>query len=88
MTRLLVGLIRAYQLFLRPLLPGGCRFTPSCSHYAMDAIAIHGVRAGGWLALRRMGRCQPFGGSGWDPVPEAGHPPDNEERGRSAVASR
>jgi putative membrane protein insertion efficiency factor len=88
MTRLLAGLIRAYQLILRPLLPGGCRYTPSCSHYAIEAVTRHGVKAGGWLALKRFARCQPFGGAGWDPVPESPRHPRSEERGITAATSR
>ena len=60
-------LIRAYQRLLSPALGGHCRFTPSCSEYARLAIARHGWR-GVWLALRRLARCHPFGGSGYDPV--------------------
>jgi putative membrane protein insertion efficiency factor len=66
---LLRGLIRAYQLFISPLLLPSCRLLPSCSHYAAEAIATHGAARGGWLALRRLGRCHPWGGSGYDPVP-------------------
>jgi putative membrane protein insertion efficiency factor len=62
--------IRAYQLLVSPLLPPSCRFLPSCSDYAREAIEQHGVRRGVVLALRRLARCQPWGGSGWDPVPE------------------
>ena len=61
--------IRAYQLLVSPLLPPSCRFLPSCSDYAREAIERHGVRRGVVLALRRLARCQPWGGSGWDPVP-------------------
>jgi hypothetical protein len=66
---LLRGVIRVYQLVLSPLLGPTCRFTPSCSQYAMEALARHGVLAGGWLALRRILRCHPWGGMGYDPVP-------------------
>lgn len=50
--------------------PSPCRFTPSCSEYAREAVELHGAARGGWLALRRLGRCRPFGKSGYDPVPE------------------
>jgi putative membrane protein insertion efficiency factor len=61
--------IRAYQLFLSPFSAGSCRFAPSCSHYAMEAIERHGPVSGGWMAARRLLRCNPWGGSGFDPVP-------------------
>lgn len=68
---LLRGLVRGYQLFISPLLPPSCRYTPTCSQYALDALATHGLIRGGWLTVRRLGRCHPWGGSGYDPVPEA-----------------
>jgi hypothetical protein len=67
---LLSGLIRAYQLVLRPALPPTCRYTPSCSHYGIEAIRMYGALKGCWLTLRRLARCHPWGGSGYDPVPE------------------
>ena len=72
----LVGLalhvvIRGWQLLLAPVLPPSCRFEPSCSHYADEAIARHGPWRGVWLAMRRLARCHPWGGSGYDPVPES-----------------
>ena len=67
---LLLALIRAYQHTIGPALPrGSCRFEPSCSYYAYAAIERHGVLRGLYLAARRLARCQPFGGSGYDPVP-------------------
>ncbi len=63
------GLIRGYQLTLSPFIGNQCRFHPSCSNYAMEAVEIHGALKGSWLALRRIGRCHPWGGSGYDPVP-------------------
>jgi uncharacterized protein len=68
---LLRGLIRAYQLLISPLLLPSCRFEPSCSHYAQEAIAAHGAARGSLLALQRLLRCHPWGGSGYDPVPPA-----------------
>lgn len=65
------GLIRAYQLLLSPVLPASCRFTPSCSAYGLEAIRRHGALAGGWLAVRRIARCHPWGGWGDDPVPDS-----------------
>jgi hypothetical protein len=68
--RLLWGLVRGYQLFISPILPGSCRYTPTCSAYAAEAIARHGAARGGWLAVKRIVRCHPFGGWGYDPVPD------------------
>ena len=67
--RLLIAPIRLYQLAISPLLPKSCRFSPSCSHYAIEAIGRHGAWRGGWLAARRIARCHPWGGTGYDPVP-------------------
>lgn len=69
MARLLLALIRAYRYLLSPWWGGGCRFTPSCSGYAMEAIERHGAARGGWLALRRVARCHPWCAGGFDPVP-------------------
>ncbi len=66
---LLLGLVRTYQLTLSPLLGPRCRYWPSCSHYAREAIQVHGPARGGWLGLKRILRCRPGGGSGLDPVP-------------------
>ena len=71
MGLLLRGLIRLYQLLISPLLGVNCRFEPSCSHYAQEAIATHGVVRGLRLAGLRLLRCHPWGGSGFDPVPPA-----------------
>jgi uncharacterized protein len=62
-------IIRAYQYCLSPWLGANCRFAPSCSHYAHEAVATHGAAKGSWLALKRLLRCQPWGGEGVDPVP-------------------
>ncbi len=64
------GLIRGYQLLVSPVLPASCRFMPSCSSYAMEAIHSHGPVAGSWLAARRICRCHPWNDGGYDPVPE------------------
>jgi hypothetical protein len=69
MTRLMLALIRGYQRFISPLIPPTCRFTPSCSAYAADAIARHGPWRGSCLAVRRLLRCHPFHPGGCDPVP-------------------
>jgi putative membrane protein insertion efficiency factor len=63
-------LIRIYQHTVSPSLGNVCRFQPTCSHYAYEAIERHGLLRGGGLALRRLGRCRPFGRSGYDPVPD------------------
>ena len=69
-ARGLLFAIRAYQAFLSPLMPSACKFHPSCSRYAAEAVELHGVRRGAWLALRRLLRCRPFSPGGYDPVPE------------------
>ena len=68
---LLIAPIRLYQWTLSPLLGVNCRYAPSCSEYAAEAIATHGALRGVWLAMRRISRCHPWGGSGYDPVPQA-----------------
>ena len=69
MTRVLLVLVRAYQRFVSPHVPPSCRFYPSCSTYAVDAITRHGVWRGGYLAIRRLLRCHPLHPGGYDPVP-------------------
>lgn len=72
-TRGLQRLVRLYQ-DLRAGRPSPCRFLPSCSAYAAEALEVHGARRGTWLSIRRLGRCHPWGGKGWDPVPLACDP--------------
>jgi len=69
MERLLLALIRAYRLVLSPWWGNHCRFTPTCSQYAAEAVERHGARDGTWLAMRRIGRCHPWCHGGFDPVP-------------------
>ncbi len=69
MRAILIALIRVYQLFVSPLLGNHCRFYPSCSQYAREAIARYGALRGGWLAIRRVLRCHPWHPGGVDPVP-------------------
>lgn len=74
LARILIGLIRFYQNAVSPWTPPSCRYTPTCSSYAHQAIEKHGAAAGSWLALKRLLRCHPWGGYGYDPVPESlGH---------------
>jgi putative membrane protein insertion efficiency factor len=69
MSRFLVGLIRLYQIVIGPLYPPSCRFVPSCSEYARQAVLKHGALRGGWLAVTRILRCHPWHPGGFDPVP-------------------
>lgn len=71
--KLVWWMIRGYQLTLSSFMGRQCRFEPSCSHYAQEAVMRFGVVRGGWLAVKRIARCGPFGGSGFDPVPPVGY---------------
>mgnify|MGYP006175113049 CR=1 FL=1 len=71
LARLLILLVRGYQLMISPLIGPRCRFTPTCSCYALDALRLHGPWRGSWLAARRIGRCHPLHPGGHDPVPAA-----------------
>ncbi len=62
-------IIRAYKTLISPILPPSCRYYPTCSDYGVEAIKKHGPFKGGWLAIKRIGRCHPWGGHGYDPVP-------------------
>ncbi|MEN3952033.1 membrane protein insertion efficiency factor YidD [Iodidimonas sp. SYSU 1G8] len=76
--------IRFYRYLISPMLPPSCRYSPTCSAYALEALKIHGPFKGSWLTLRRLARCHPWGGHGHDPVPAApcrGHPPSNAPTG-------
>jgi len=76
--RILITLLRGYKRWISPLLGQRCRFTPTCSEYAMTAVERFGAWRGGWLALRRIGRCHPLHAGGHDPVPP--HPGDHRCR--------
>lgn len=66
----LIVIIRFYQLIISPILPASCRYTPTCSHYTLEAIRVWGPFRGSWLGLKRIASCHPRGGHGYDPVPE------------------
>ncbi len=97
-TRLLLGLIRLYQIVLSPLLGRSCRFEPSCSRYTARCIEDHGALRGSWLGLRRIARCHPFHPGGYDPPPNQPRtraespastlaaPPSHASAGPSSVA--
>jgi putative membrane protein insertion efficiency factor len=70
MRFVLVALLRGYRAVISPLYGQVCRFYPSCSAYALDAVRMHGAARGSWLAVRRVGRCHPWAAGGYDPVPE------------------
>ncbi len=86
LARLLALPVRAYRLVASPWVGHGCRFQPTCSAYALDALERHGAVKGGWLALRRILRCHPWGGQGYDPVP--GTPPADDTPERHSDAGR
>ena len=69
LTWLLIMFVRLYQRFISPLTPPSCRYTPTCSQYAVEALRKYGPFKGLWLAVKRLLRCHPWGGSGYDPVP-------------------
>ena len=69
MKRIMIAIVRGYKKYISPLLPPSCRFTPTCSEYAVEAIQKHGAWKGGWLAVWRVLRCNPLCKGGYDPVP-------------------
>ncbi len=87
--RLALALIRFYRAGISPFTPGSCRFQPTCSAYAQEAIEVHGLMRGGWMFLKRFGRCNPFGGHGYDPVPPrspgTSDSPGTPDRGAAAT---
>jgi putative membrane protein insertion efficiency factor len=76
-ARVLLAVIRAYRTAISPVRPPTCRYIPSCSAYAVEAIELHGAARGSWLAVRRLLRCHPFHAGGHDPVPPAVAPAEN-----------
>ena len=88
MRKAALGLITLYQRALSPYWPASCRYTPTCSHYALEAVSAHGTARGGWLAAKRLVRCGPWGGSGYDPVPLApsGEPSIEQENAGAGLA--
>ena len=76
-----IWLVRFYQAAISPYTPSSCRYSPTCSTYSLEALKKHGVFKGGWLAVKRIGSCHPWGGSGYDPVPEKEkRPPNNPQK--------
>ena len=87
MRRLAIAAISMYQRVLSPYLPGTCRYTPTCSHYAQEAIERHGLFRGSWLTTKRLLRCHPWGGHGYDPVPADVGMSASHEHERTGAAS-
>jgi uncharacterized protein len=83
MARLLLMLIAFYRKAISPFTPPSCRFMPTCSAYAEEAVRRYGAGRGGWMALRRLLRCHPFGSSGYDPVPDLEGRRDRDDKDRS-----
>jgi uncharacterized protein len=81
---LLIGLLKAYRFAISPLYGQVCRYHPSCSAYALEAVAVHGSIKGTWLAVRRVGRCNPWARGGYDPVPAKNVPHDPTDTVRHA----
>ncbi|TKA88927.1 membrane protein insertion efficiency factor YidD [Guyparkeria sp. SB14A] len=88
MRRVLIGLVKGYRLLISPMLPPSCRFYPTCSEYAVEALSRHGALKGGWLTLRRLGRCHPFCAGGIDPVPGTSSEPGGCPHDAESSASR
>jgi putative membrane protein insertion efficiency factor len=88
MQWILLAAVRAYQVLLGPIFGGQCRFYPSCSHYAHEAIERWGARRGAWLGIKRLMRCHPLAKGGYDPVPENLHGRKNDSQGQAHEQSR
>ena len=80
MKTIAVYVLRGYKFFISPLLPPSCRFFPTCSEYAAEALIGHGPLRGSWLTVKRLCRCHPWGGAGWDPPPPPRRDPEGKAR--------
>lgn len=80
LQKIAIGFVRFYQLFISPLLGPRCRFYPTCSQYAIEAINCHGVQKGCWLAIKRLLKCHPLSEGGYDPVPQCKHGCNQNEK--------
>ncbi|MCE2947412.1 MAG: membrane protein insertion efficiency factor YidD [bacterium] len=87
MVRIAIGLLRIYRYLLSPLLGPRCRFMPSCSEYAMQALHTHGAVRGGWLSARRLCKCHPWHPGGFDPVPDPASGPGSQDPAPRPVQS-
>lgn len=87
-ARVLMGMLWFYRTLISPMLPPRCRFYPSCSAYALEAVRVHGAGRGSWLAVRRLSKCHPFHAGGLDPVPPARHRHVNDEPDDRDAADR
>ncbi|HEX6150809.1 membrane protein insertion efficiency factor YidD [Nocardioides sp.] len=87
MKYLLIGLLRAYRAVISPLYGQVCRYYPSCSAYALEAVTVHGSVRGSWLAVRRLARCHPWAAGGYDPVPAAERSPAADHSRSSSTAA-
>lgn len=83
---ILIAIVRLYQLVLSPILGPRCRFQPTCSSYTIDAIKLHGGLKGSWLAIKRITKCHPWGGHGFDPVPGTYNPEGQDTESNNQVA--